>query len=157
VRPGAVCPGVGGAGASRDRRQTGNLESLGFTRISRGLTGFSLGFAVCFFFVFLGFSRPNRDFSRGYGRPAARNFFSRPLPLSKSVKYREPPLFSMDGKGLDPGRAHDADCSRCSGFQREIAGMGLRFSESTVNSESGLCYLAYRLAETIFDAGYASA
>jgi hypothetical protein len=86
---------VGGAGASRDRRQTGNLESLGFTRISRGLAGFSLGFAVCFFLdslvrivTFQGVMDVQRR----------ETFFRGPYLYQNLSNVVNPQLFSMGGR-----------------------------------------------------------
>jgi hypothetical protein len=85
-------------------------------------TWLSLALAAWFSLDFLGFSRPKRDFSMGYGRLTVRNFFAVPFPLSNqrlSVKNRNPSPLSVDGK-VSIQRAHETDYSRYSDFQQEI-------------------------------------
>jgi hypothetical protein len=81
-----------------------------------------LDLAAWFSLDFLGFSRPKRDFSMGYGRLTVRNFFRGPFPFLTSAylfKYRNPSPLSVGGK-VSIRRAHETDYSRYSDFQQEI-------------------------------------
>jgi hypothetical protein len=93
---------------ARARRPTGNLEFLGLGRIPFGRTWFPLDCRFAFPWFSLDFSRPNRDFSMGYGLSSARIVFMGPFPESQSLRICQisRPLAVFEGReGLDLWRS----------------------------------------------------